>query len=152
MKYVLDTNVFSKMSGPNCNANIAKWRRTVNDSDLFVTVLTIQEIHKGIGMLRKSGGVEKIAKASAIEAAFDAVLSQFEERVISLGSAAARDWGRRLARQGTKNSNDLGIIAIVATLPGAIAVTRNLIDFRHKGIAVLSPFDDPPMKFHDVET
>lgn len=118
---------------------------------LFVTVLTIQEIHKGIGLLRKSGSAQKIATASDIEVAFDAVLLQFEERVISLGSLAARDWGRRLARQGTKNSNDLAIIAIVATLPGAIAVTRNLVDFRHKGVAVLNPFDDRH-EFDDPET
>lgn len=55
MKFVLDTNVFCKLTGPNSNANIEKWRKTVNDSDLFVTVFTIQEIPKRIGLLRKTG-------------------------------------------------------------------------------------------------
>lgn len=61
---------------------------TVNDSDPFVTVLAIQQMPRILACC-ESGSEEKIATASYREAAFDAVISQFEERVISLGRVAA---------------------------------------------------------------
>lgn len=152
MKKVLDTNVLKKMSGPKRNANIDKWLLTVDDLELYLTTLSLQEMQKGIELLRKRADPAKVSIALQLERELDVLVSQFGERILPLDAPAAREWGRRLAKQGTKDANDLGIISIVATQPDAVAVTRNLNDFRHKGIKVLNPYDDPPSLYDDPET
>ena len=152
MKYVLDTNVVKRISSPKRNANVDKWLASVDDLELYLTPLTLQEVQKGIEMLRKSTDPGKVKSAQQIEQAFDVFLSQFEERILPLDAVAAREWGRRLAKQGTRNANDLAIISIVAMQDNAVAVTQNLADFRHRGITVLNPYEDPPAVFQDPET
>jgi predicted nucleic acid-binding protein len=152
MMDVLDTNIVGKTMGPKRNPHIDKWLNTVSDSDLFITVFTIQEIDKGIALLRKNGNPDKVHAACEIENACDALILQFADRVLPLDVKSARDWGRRLAKHGTKNGNDLGIIAVIATQHHGVAVTQNLIDFRHRGIPVINPYDDPPAEFNDPET
>ena len=152
MKYVLDTNVVKRISSPKRNANVDKWLASVNDSEIYMTSLTLQEVQKGIEMLRKNAAPEKVKTALQIEQAFDVFLSQFQERILPLDAIDAPQWGRRFAKQGTKNANDLAIVAIVATQDDAVAVTQNLADFRHRGITVLNPYEDPPALFQDPET
>ncbi|MDB5933796.1 MAG: toxin/antitoxin system PilT protein [Massilia sp.] len=152
MKYVLDTNVVKRLATPKRNANVDKWLAVIDEPELFITCMTVQEVQKGIELLRRQGSAEKVETARQIEVAFDVFLSQVEGRILPLDAAAARDWGRRLARHGTRNANDLAIIAIVATQKDAVAVTQNLADFRHRGIRVLNPYDDPPSQFNDAET
>lgn len=121
MKYVLDTNVFSKMFGPKPNANIDKWLQNVDDSELFVTVVTIQEVYKGIALLKKGSDPAKLQAARQIEQGCDTLLTQFAGRILTIDAVVARQWGRRIAKQGTKNANDLAIISIVAMQADAIA-------------------------------
>jgi hypothetical protein len=152
MKYVLDTNVIKKISGKNRNGNIDKWLSGIDDKDLYVTSLSLQEIQKGIELLKRNADPEKAKTALKIQRELDAWLTQMEDRVLPLDAKAAREWGRRLAKHGTKSANDLAIISIVAVQDDATAVTQNLADFRHRGIRVLNPYTDPPTVHHDPES
>ncbi|NHZ37551.1 PIN domain-containing protein [Massilia rubra] len=152
MKYVLDTNVVKRIGSANRNANVDKWMATVNDSDLYLTLMTLQEVQKGIELLKRKSDPAKVLAARQIEQDFDKILSVFNDRILPLDALAAREWGRRLARHGTKEANDLAIIAIIAMHGDAIAVTQNISDFRHRGITVINPYDNPPSLFIDPET
>lgn len=152
MKYVLDTNVVKRISSANRNANVDKWMATINDSDLYLTVMTLQEVQKGIELLRRKADSAKALAARKMEREFDQFVARFNERILPLDALAAREWGRRLARHGTKDANDLAIIAIIARHGDAVAVTQNISDFRHRGITVINPYDNPPSLYKDPET
>lgn len=152
MKYVLDSNVFKKISSQKRNKNIDKWLASIDDADLFITALTVQETQEGIERLRKNKDPAKVAAANEIERRFEEYLSEYEDRILPVDAKAAREWGRRLAKHGTKKANDLAIISIVAMQNDAVAVSQNLCDFRHRGITVINRYDDPPSEFSDPET
>lgn len=152
MRYVLDSNVLKKISGDERNANVDKWLATVNDIDLYITVFTVMESQKGIELLKKSKNPIKAKLAMEIERGFEEFLADWEERILQLDVNAAREWGRRLAKHGAKNAYDLGIISIISKQNNAVAVSRNLIDFRHRGITVIDPFEDPAAQYSDPET
>ena len=153
MKYVLDTNVlkqFTKLKSQR-NANVNQWLASRDDKQLYITALSAMEIQMGIEALRKRAEPGKAAVAAQIERDFDALLQKFKDRLLAVDVAAAREWGRRLTKHGTKNRNDLGIIAIVATQARAVAVTQNESDFRHRGIRTINPFKNPAVECHDSE-
>jgi toxin FitB len=154
MKYVLDTNVlkqFSKLRAQR-NPNVNRWLADHDDKQLYITTLSAMEMQKGIESLRKRGLPNKVALASQMERDLNALLKKFGERMLVVDTAAAREWGRRLTKHGTKNCTDLGIISVVSTQGPAAAVTQNESDFRHRGIRTVNPFKDPAPEFNDVET
>lgn len=112
MKYVLDSNVFKKISSQKRNKSIDKWLASIDDADLFITALTVQETQEGIERLRKNKDPAKVAAANEIERRFAEYLSEYEDRILPVDAKAAREWGRRLAKHGTKKANDLAIISI----------------------------------------
>lgn len=152
MKYILDSNVFKRVAGSNRNKNVDKWLATVNDADLYVSSLTLLESQQGITLLRKSADLSKVRTANEIESELNGFLTDLGDRILSIDQLAAREWGRRLTKHGTKKWIDLGIISVVATTPDAVAVTQNLEDFRHRGLTVINPYDDPPSTYSDAET
>jgi predicted nucleic acid-binding protein len=152
MKYVLDTNVIKRFGGENPNANIKKWHRTINDNDIYITALSILEMNKGIASKRKKGDAGSIKLANSLSAGLNQLILDFKDRILPLDEVSGMEWGRRLAKHGTKDASDLGIISITASNQPATVVTQNLQDFRHRGIKVLNPYDDPPSKFNDPET
>jgi predicted nucleic acid-binding protein len=152
MKYVLDTNVIKRFGGANPNPNVARWRQTLNDNEIFITSLSIQEIRKGIELLRRNSDPKKSQSAANLQLALDKLIAEFQDRILPIDTPVALEWGRRLAKHGTKDANDLAIVSIVAAHQPATAVTQNLADFRHRGVEVINPYDDPPGQYNDPET
>ena len=49
MSYLIDTNIISEVrKGSRCDANVATWYSTIDDSELYLSTLVIGEIRKGI--------------------------------------------------------------------------------------------------------
>ena len=67
MKYVLDTNIIKRFGGGNASKNIQKWHKTVNDNEVYITALSVQEINKGIELLRKTGDPQKLKAAAELK-------------------------------------------------------------------------------------
>ena len=152
MKYVLDTNVVKRLASKKRNSNVDAWLATVSDNEIYMTVFSIQETHTGIELLKRNKDPFKVKAAIDLETKFEKHLKNMEGRILDLNAAAAKDWGRRLSKHGTKNDNDLAIISIVATEINAVAVSQNLIDFRHRGITLINPYDNPPSIYTDPES
>lgn len=142
MKYVLDSNVF-KFVGSKRKPNIDAWIGTVNDNDIYITVMTLQESAKGIEKLRKRNDPEQKSIVDDLERRLLRYIAEQGERILPLDTAAALEWGKRLASQGTKDANDLAILAIAATQPDAVVVTMNVDDFAKRGITVIDPSKSP---------
>lgn len=136
--YLLDTNVFRHLDESVAHQNVRRWLRTVNDADLFVSVITIRECRKGVERLRQ----QKPQVAEEISAHLAGIVATMKDRILPIDAETAEEWGRMLA-VSEKHTDDAGIAA-TARLHGLTVVTRNIGDFRARGVRMVNPYKDPP--------
>jgi hypothetical protein len=54
LSYLVDTNVISELrKGPRCDPGVAAWFAQVPPDDIYLSVLTVGEIRKGIENIRR---------------------------------------------------------------------------------------------------
>ena len=85
MKYLLDTNVLRELGKTSPHKNVAAWLKTVDDSDLAISALSVREIIKGVAKLRKT----KPETAAALDEAVTAIFDAFEGRILPVDRAVA---------------------------------------------------------------
>lgn len=132
--YLVDTDVLSALSKRRRDDNVAAWFAARRTSDLFVSVISVGEIERGIARQRR-GNPEF---ASALATWLDQVLAAYGDRVLPFDLAAARRWGWLSAAIGSDGA-DLQIAA-TALERGLTIVTRNTSDFEPTGVPVVNPF------------
>jgi predicted nucleic acid-binding protein len=134
--FLLDTVVISELRKPlrQRNLNLVNWIEVVSSQDLFVSVVTIGEIERGIERQRQLDP----QFAASLAAWLDVVLRTYEGRFLPVDIAVARRWGRLSHQIGNKGL-DLAIAA-TALEKGLAVVTRNVADFERMGVSVLDPF------------
>jgi toxin FitB len=134
--FLLDTVVISELRKPprQRNLNLVNWIEAVSSQDLFVSVVTIGEIERGIERQRQLDP----QFAASLAAWLDVVLRTHEGRILPVDIAVARRWGRLSHQIGNKGL-DLAIAA-TALEHGLTVVTRNVADFERTGVSVLDPF------------
>jgi predicted nucleic acid-binding protein len=135
--FLLDTVVLSELrkAPRQRNRNLVHWIGVVPSQDLFISVLTIGEIERGIERQRQLDP----PFAESIAAWLDTILRTYEDRILAVDVAVARRWGRLSHRIGNKGL-DLAIAA-TALEHGLTVVTRNVPDFEPTGVSVLNPFN-----------
>jgi len=137
MRYLLDTNILSNVTEPEPSTSLLTWMADQADDDLFITSLTVAEIHRGI--LEKPEG----KKRAALEAWFagnEGPQSLFAGRILPFDEKAALSWGELMAKgkaEGRPRSALDTIVAAIAQTNGCIVVTDNERDFH--GIEIINP-------------
>lgn len=136
MKYLLDTNVISETVRKNPNENVKLWFQTVPSAHLYISVLTLGEIRKGVEKLHDCSQKNFLINWLENELSF-----WFEERVIPVSLAIADKWGYLTA---TKNLPAIdSLLAATALTYNMKLVTRNLSDFaKITGLEVINPWVD----------
>lgn len=135
MNYLVDTNVISELrKGQQCNPNVAGWYGNVRDNELFLSVLVLGEIQKGVEKIRSRDPV----RAKAIQAWLESLLSSFGDRVLPVTDQIAPRWGCLSAGRPVPVIDCL--LAATAWAHGLMLVTRNVNDFSTFGIPVIDPF------------
>lgn len=135
MSFLLDTNVISELrKGPRCNAGVSSWFEEVASEDLYLSVLTLGELRKGIENLRRRDA----PAASALEAWLLEVESSHSERILPVDQAVADQWGRFSVPDPLPVLD--GLLAATAHVHGLTLVTRNLKDVERTGVTCLNPF------------
>ena len=132
--YLLDTNVLSALRRPERAPRVAGWLRSRPEDQLFLSVITLGEIERGIA-LQQSRNPEF---AADLRNWVDRTMLLFADRLLPFGSEEARVWGQLSARLG-HNGADL-LIAATALARDAIIVTGNVSDFQPTGVAIENPF------------
>lgn len=132
--YILDTNVISAVRRPDRAPQVAAWLRGKAEQDLFLSVITLGEIERGI----RQQEVRDPAFANDLRLWLDRTVLLFSDRLLAFAAEDARIWGRLSAEIGHSGA-DL-MIAATALRHGAIIVTGNVSDFAPTGAAVENPF------------
>lgn len=132
--YILDTNVLSAVRRPDRAPQVAAWLRGKPEQELFLSVITLGEIERGIHLQeRRDPGF-----AQDLRAWLDRTVLLFSDRLLPFDAEDARIWGRLSATIG-HNGADL-MIAASALRHGATVVTGNVSDFAPTGATVENPF------------
>jgi predicted nucleic acid-binding protein len=134
MKYLLDTNVLRELGKTSPHKNVAAWLKSVDDADLAISAPTVREIAKGVAKLRKTKPETSAALGVTVTAIFDA----FEGRILPVDRAVAAAWGEALG-DIEKHIDDAGLAA-TARVHGLIVITRNVNDFKRRGVEIFDPF------------
>ena len=138
MNFLLDTNVLSEVRRPQPDANVLAWLDQVDEDRVYLSVISIAEIARGVALLES--GKRKTELAQWLEHELPA---RFDGRVIVVDVTTALAWGKLLAeakRGGFALSVMDGWIAAIAAAKGLTLVTRNIKDFENLGIALLNPW------------
>ncbi len=136
--YLLDTNVLSelrKISIGKADLKVTAWAETVDAADLYLSVITIQELEMGILLLeRRDVKQGKLLRAWMTRS----VLTNFVDRILPVDVAVAQR-SASLSVPDPRPVRD-GIIAATALVHCMTVVTRNVVDFETTGVAILNPW------------
>ena len=132
--YILDTNVISAVRRPDRAPKVAAWLRGKAEQELFLSVITLGEIERGIRQQETRDPMFAID----LRMWLDRTVLLFSDRLLAFEAEDARIWGRLSAEIG-HNGADL-MIAASALRHGAIVVTGNISDFALTGAALENPF------------
>jgi predicted nucleic acid-binding protein len=135
--YLLDTNVISELRRPRPHGAVVAWVRSVADSDLHLSAVTLGEIQAGIELTRD----QDAAKADEIEQWADLVSASYN--VLPMDAETFRLWARLMHGRSDTLYED-AMIAATAKLHQLTVVTRNVGDFAHFDVDLFNPFESNP--------
>jgi toxin FitB len=136
VKYLIDTNIISEArKGTRCDINVAAWYASVDDADIYVSVLVLGEIRRGIERARSNDP----RRAQSLETWLLTVQSSFSDRLLPVDQLVADEWGRMSAKRSVPSID--GLLAATAKVHGMTLTTRNLSNVADLGAAVLNPFE-----------
>ena len=136
MSWLLDTNVISELARPVPNPVVAQWLMAHED-ELFLSVLTLGEIQKGISSLVDSRRRRRLTSwlEREIRPWFAGHLLQVDERV-------AVRWGRLQAQARQPLPAIDSLIAATALEHGLVLATRNTQDMARMGANLFNPWEE----------
>ncbi len=135
MSYLLDTNVLSELRRKSPDARVVHWFSQRPASRLYLSVLTLGEIRKGIEAL--ADPKRQLALLDWLETALPAF---FAGRVLPIDGAVADRWGRLVAKAGRPLPAIDSLLAATADQHGLTLVTRNLRDVKGLAVQVINPW------------
>lgn len=144
--WLLDTHIVGALASPGGAPSVRGWAAAQDEERMFLSVLTLAEIEKGIYNLPESdpAHVRHAGTLAALEA-------RFEGRILPLGNAIVRRWG---AISGAVRRDTGHPPPVIDTMLAATAlehdlylVTRNIKDVERTGAALFNPWEDDPAAF-----
>jgi len=133
--FLIDTNIISEVrKGDRCDPNVAAWYASIGDADIFLSVLVLGEIRKGVELARPSD----LRKAEVLGRWLQRVEQGFGDRVLPIDRTIADEWGRMSALRPIPVID--GLLAATAKVYGMTFVTRDDGDVDGLGVSILNPF------------
>lgn len=139
VRALLDTCVLSEVRKPRGNPRVRQWVDDLDADDLFVSVITLGELTKGLALLAEGPHRQNLAMwLSGVE-------HQFTGHVLPVDHDVARLWGELSARaqiRGIQIPVADGLIAATALRHGLHVMTRNTKHFAITGALTLDPWTE----------
>jgi predicted nucleic acid-binding protein len=125
VSYLVDTNVLSEARRRSVQATA--WLRAVDPATLFLSVITVGEIAKGVAVRERTDPVA----AAALGRWLNGLRQLYVDRILAA-------WGHLMARRSFAVPD--GLIAATARVHNLTLVTRNVVDFADTGVDVVNPW------------
>jgi len=138
VKYLLDTCVISELVKPSPDPMVLDWLHDIPSERLFLSVITIGEIRKGLTRLPDSKRKDRLTEW------LNSLLEDYQDRIYSIDLAVAENWGvmqSKAETSGMPMSSMDSLIAAIAYTHNLILVTRNVIDFKATNLPVNNPWE-----------
>jgi toxin FitB len=139
VKYLLDTCLISELVKKEPNPAVVNWLDEQNEQKLFLSVLTLGELQKGISKLTDGTKKDVLQAWVTLD-----LVERFTGQILELNLETALCWGRLqgVAEQtGEKLPVMDSLIAATAAAHGLIVVTRNVRDIERCGVRVCNPWE-----------
>ena len=138
MNWLLDTCVVSEIVRPKPAASLIDWLKERDEGTLFLSVLTISELERGISRLAIS------AKRSALEQwVRSELVERFGTRLLAVSADVAARWGTMAGLSDARGQPLPVIDALIAAtslVNECVVVTRNTVDFERCGARCINPW------------
>ncbi|MHC4392597.1 MAG: PIN domain-containing protein [Planctomycetota bacterium] len=135
MSYLLDTNVISELrKGSRADSRVAAWFGEVPEDDLYLSVLVVGEIRRGVESVRRrdpEGG-------QALDVWLAKLCAVYEQRILPITRPVAEVWGLLNVPDPLPAID--GLLAATALVNDLVLVTRNVKDVAPSGVSCLDPF------------
>jgi predicted nucleic acid-binding protein len=136
VKCLVDTNVLSELrKGRRCDPRVLRWFAQLPDRDIFLSVLTVGEIRRGIESIRRRDG----RSARVLDAWLRKLMAGHRERILPVDESVAEEWGRLSVPDPVPVVD--GLMAATAKIHGLTLATRNVRDVARTGVACVNPFE-----------
>ncbi len=133
-QFLLDTMVISELSKARPDQSVINWIGAQSSNSLYLSVLTIGEIERGIAKKRR----DDPERADRIAEWLKSVTEVFEQRILVVDALISRRWGQ-LVLDRTPHDVDL-LIASTAWVHEMTVVTRNTRHFAPTGVRLFNPY------------
>jgi predicted nucleic acid-binding protein len=137
LKYLLDTCLISELIKPSPDKNVTHWIKSEYSESLFISVITVGEIRKGLSIIPSSGKKEKLSNW------LNTLLEEYSERILTIDLTVAENWGEILGKaqkSGKIMPSIDSLIAAIAYTNNMTLVTRNENDFQGANVPILNPW------------
>jgi len=136
--FLLDTNCISELVRIKPEPCVTHWIESVDEELLYLSVLTLGEIRKGLACL------PKLDRRLRLETWLEDLKGRFADRLLPIDEAVADRWGQ-IAAQAKSRGMSLaiidGLLAATAQHHNLIVATRNTGDFVAAQVSVLNPWE-----------
>ena len=133
-QYLLDTNVLSETRRKQADERVIRFLSSAEQSGLFLSVLTLGELRKGVALKGRSDP----SAARALGSWVDGLEYSFADRILGVDAAITRLWGELSAQRPRPVVDTL--LAATAVVHGLTLVTRNTADVLDTGVTLFDPW------------
>ena len=137
--FLLDTNCIFELVRPKPEPRVLEWMEAVDETLLYLSVLTVGEIRKGLAGLTQSKRRTLLENWLEVE-----LQPRFSGRIMPIDTAIADRWGL-LTAEAKRNGKPLsiidGLLAATALQHNLTVVSRNISDFANTHVPVLNPWE-----------
>ena len=137
MKYLLDTCAISEITKTQANSGVIEWLKSTNSEDLYLSVINIGEIKKGINKLPAS------KKKQDLLFWLETLLEDYQSRILTVDLSVMENWSLLVTnaeKKGQPIASMDSIIAAIAYTHHLTLVTRNERDFYACNIPMINPW------------
>lgn len=135
MTYLIDTNVLSEFQKKSPDQGVIRWLSARPPVTLFLSVLTIGEIRKGVEKVTDTERRLKLLDWLEVE-----LPAFFAGRIVAVDAAVADRWGRLMGQANRPLPAIDSLLAATALEHGFSLVTRNTKHFSGFGLDVIDPW------------